>query len=139
MSCEVSSSESCVLGQKGNSAHVYAGSGSVGSILYDDAAVEARGAQVEQGGVRRHTNITFTNRLRAIDDRLGDMDTNIYKPSNDVEDLTDEDGTRKGVNYMSSPQVFFTAHTASPNPFRLFDAGAGPCTNPNQGNDIDEE
>ncbi|GKB20704.1 hypothetical protein Tco_0854627, partial [Tanacetum coccineum] len=52
------------------------------------AATEARGAQVEEGGVRRHPNMTFTNRLRAMDDRLGDMDTNIFKPSNNVEDLT---------------------------------------------------
>ncbi|GJS30101.1 hypothetical protein Tco_0490721 [Tanacetum coccineum] len=51
-------------------------------------AAEARGAQDEEGGVRRRPNITFTNRLRAMDDRLGDMDTNIYKLSNDVKDLT---------------------------------------------------
>ncbi|GJW51928.1 hypothetical protein Tco_0093279 [Tanacetum coccineum] len=51
-------------------------------------AAEARGAQVKEGGVRRHPNMTFINRLRAMDDRLGDMDTNIYKLSNDVEDLT---------------------------------------------------
>ncbi|GJT96795.1 retrovirus-related pol polyprotein from transposon TNT 1-94 [Tanacetum coccineum] len=51
-------------------------------------AAEARRAQDEVGGVRHHPNMSFTNRLRAIDDRLGDIDTNIYKLSNDVEELT---------------------------------------------------
>ncbi|GJV58004.1 hypothetical protein Tco_1459009 [Tanacetum coccineum] len=54
----------------------------------EDAVAEARGAQVKEGDVRRHPNMTFTNRLRVMDERLGDMDTNIYKLSNDVEDLT---------------------------------------------------
>ncbi|GJY60074.1 hypothetical protein Tco_0459966 [Tanacetum coccineum] len=52
------------------------------------AAAEARRAQDDEGGVRRHPNMIFTNRLRAMDDRLGDIDTNIYKLSNDVEELT---------------------------------------------------
>ncbi|GKC48787.1 hypothetical protein Tco_1071532, partial [Tanacetum coccineum] len=51
-------------------------------------AVEARGAQDEEGGVRRCSNMTFTNRLRAMDDRLGDIDTNIYQLSNNVKYLT---------------------------------------------------
>ncbi|GJU83325.1 hypothetical protein Tco_1285690 [Tanacetum coccineum] len=42
-------------------------------------ATEARRAQDEAGGVRRHPNMSLTNRLRDMDDRLGDMDTNIYK------------------------------------------------------------
>nr|GEX58679.1 hypothetical protein [Tanacetum cinerariifolium] len=55
----------------------------------DEAVVvEPKGAQDEEGGLRHRPNITFTNRLRAMDDRLGDIDTNIYKLSNNVEDLT---------------------------------------------------
>ncbi|GJX83962.1 retrotransposon protein, putative, ty1-copia subclass [Tanacetum coccineum] len=54
----------------------------------EGVVAEARGAHDEEGGVRRRPNMTFTSRLRAMDDRLGDMDTNIYKLSNDVEDLT---------------------------------------------------
>ncbi|GJW78986.1 hypothetical protein Tco_0140668 [Tanacetum coccineum] len=53
-----------------------------------DAVAEARRAQDEAGDVRCHPNISFTNRLRAMDDRLGDIDTNIYKLSNNVEELT---------------------------------------------------
>nr|GEW27304.1 transcription factor MYB44-like [Tanacetum cinerariifolium] len=51
-------------------------------------AVESREAQEEEGGVRRLPNTSFTNRLRAIDDRLGDIDSNIYTLSTEVEDLT---------------------------------------------------
>ncbi|GJV82137.1 hypothetical protein Tco_1518007 [Tanacetum coccineum] len=52
------------------------------------ATSKARGAQDEEGGVSHHPNMTFTNRLRAMDDKLGNMDTNIYKLSNNVKDLT---------------------------------------------------
>nr|GEV34393.1 hypothetical protein [Tanacetum cinerariifolium] len=48
------------------------------------AAAEARRAQDEVGGVRRHPNISFTNRLRAMDDNMGDIDTKNYKLSSDV-------------------------------------------------------
>nr|GEW76853.1 hypothetical protein [Tanacetum cinerariifolium] len=51
-------------------------------------AAEAMRAQVEAGGVRHHPNMSFTNRIRAIDERIGVMDTNIFKLSNDVEELT---------------------------------------------------
>nr|GEV47041.1 hypothetical protein [Tanacetum cinerariifolium] len=54
----------------------------------EGAVAEARGAHDEEGDVRRRSNMTFTSRLRSMDDRLGDMDTNIYKLSNDVEVLT---------------------------------------------------
>nr|GEX99929.1 putative reverse transcriptase domain-containing protein [Tanacetum cinerariifolium] len=52
------------------------------------AADEGRRAQDDEGCMRRHPNMSFTNRLRVMDDRLGDFDTNIYKLSNDVEELT---------------------------------------------------
>ncbi|GJT82256.1 hypothetical protein Tco_1056598 [Tanacetum coccineum] len=130
------------------------------------AAVEARGAQSEEGGVRRHPNMTFTNKLRAMDDRLefGQMRMEQERFHNwntdhlsqllahHHIDHTRYDGTRysyvlnvpdlgvhQGVNYMSSPQIFSNAPTASPNLFGLFDVGAGPSTTPNQGNDMDEE
>ncbi|GKD72508.1 hypothetical protein Tco_1330790, partial [Tanacetum coccineum] len=48
-------------------------------------AVEGHG-NVE--GVRRHPNMTFTNRLRAIDERLRDIETNISTLSTEVYDLT---------------------------------------------------
>nr|GEY39724.1 hypothetical protein [Tanacetum cinerariifolium] len=50
-------------------------------------AAEARRAQDEAGGVRRHPNMSFTNRLRAME-RMGNMDANIYKLSNKVKELT---------------------------------------------------
>ncbi|GKE38001.1 hypothetical protein Tco_1461406 [Tanacetum coccineum] len=130
------------------------------------AAAEARGAQSEEGGVRHHPNMTFTNKLRAMDDRLefGQMRMEQERFHNwntdhlsqllahHHIDHTRYDGTRysyvlnvpdlgvhQGVNYMSIPQIFYNAPTASPNLFGLFIAGAGPSTTPNQGNDMDEE
>ncbi|GJZ16106.1 hypothetical protein Tco_0551783 [Tanacetum coccineum] len=77
-----------------------------------------------------------------MDDRMGDIDTNIFKLSNNVEELTDvllahhhidhtrydstqysyvpnihDLGVQQGVNFMDSPQYFSTAHTPSANPF----------------------
>ncbi|GKF59530.1 hypothetical protein Tco_0176316, partial [Tanacetum coccineum] len=52
------------------------------------AAVEARRAQDEEGHVRRTPNMSFTQRLRAMDDRMGDIDASIYKLSNDIEEIT---------------------------------------------------
>ncbi|GKA32553.1 hypothetical protein Tco_0718920 [Tanacetum coccineum] len=108
--------------------------------------------------------MSLTNRLRDMDDRLGDMDTNIYKLSNDVKDLTyvvsgmyeqydrfygefgqmrmeqERFWVQQGVNFMSSPQVFSTTPTASPNQFGYFDASdAGTSTSQNPRNDMDEE
>ncbi|GJT54317.1 hypothetical protein Tco_0989371 [Tanacetum coccineum] len=51
-------------------------------------AAEAKRAQDEADGVRRCPNMSFTNRLRAMDKRLGDIDSNIYKLSDEVEKLT---------------------------------------------------
>nr|GEY11004.1 reverse transcriptase domain-containing protein [Tanacetum cinerariifolium] len=59
--------------------------------LSDDGENEAAEAVKGQGnveGVRHHPNMTFTNRLRAVDERLGDTKTNISTLSTDVEDLT---------------------------------------------------
>ncbi|GJX65295.1 hypothetical protein Tco_0299638 [Tanacetum coccineum] len=65
----------------------------VGDKLNDSgdeaAANEARRAQNEEGGVRHNPDMSFTNRLKAMDDRSGDIDSNIYTLSNKVENLTD--------------------------------------------------
>ncbi|GKD80423.1 hypothetical protein Tco_1347262 [Tanacetum coccineum] len=72
--------------------------------------------------------MTFTNRLRAMDERLGDIENNISTL------------ITKGVNFMSNTPVYFTTPSSSLNPFDLFDdANAGPSTPQNQGNDMDEE
>ncbi|GJY00376.1 hypothetical protein Tco_0357394 [Tanacetum coccineum] len=125
-----------------------------GGEMVDDeaAAAEARRAQDEAGGVRRHPNMSCTNRLRTMDERMGDMDTNIFKLRNDVEELTavvsgmseqydqfcrELNSTREE---QQSRQVFSTASTPSPNPFSFIsDVNAGPSTSQNQGNDMDEE
>ncbi|GJS78239.1 putative reverse transcriptase domain-containing protein [Tanacetum coccineum] len=62
----------------------------IGRIASEDevAATEARRAQDEAGGVRRRPNMSFTNRLKAMDDRFVNIDTNIYKVSDEVENLT---------------------------------------------------
>ncbi|GKG24130.1 hypothetical protein Tco_0392166 [Tanacetum coccineum] len=64
----------------------------VGDKLNDSgdevAANEARRAQNEEGDVRHNPNMSFTNRLKAMDDRSGDIDSNIYTLSNKVKNLT---------------------------------------------------
>nr|GEY14269.1 hypothetical protein [Tanacetum cinerariifolium] len=129
-----------------------------------DLAIEEHG-NVE--GVRRHPNMIFTNRLRAMDERLGDIETNISTLSIETwntdhlshllsfhhNNHTRYDGTpysyvpnipdlgvQQGLNFMSNTSVYSTAPSSSPNPFGLFDdANAGPFTFQNQGNDMDEE
>ncbi|GKE38160.1 hypothetical protein Tco_1461565 [Tanacetum coccineum] len=44
--------------------------------------------QADVGGVRRHPNMTTTNRLRGMDERLGDIETNISRLVGDVDELT---------------------------------------------------
>ncbi|GJY25702.1 hypothetical protein Tco_0400428 [Tanacetum coccineum] len=111
----------------------------------DEAAKAGVGkGQDDDGGVRRRPNMTFSNRLRAIDERLGDIETNISTLSIKVDDLTyvvsgmseqydqfnGEFGqmrVQQGVNFMSNTLIYPTAPSSSPNPFSLFgDANAGP-------------
>ncbi|GJV30288.1 hypothetical protein Tco_1386736 [Tanacetum coccineum] len=42
----------------------------------------------DERGVRCHPNMSFTNRLRAMDKRLGEMETDISKLRGDIDDLT---------------------------------------------------
>ncbi|GKA20750.1 hypothetical protein Tco_0700739 [Tanacetum coccineum] len=55
-----------------------------------DKATEVRVGEAhdDDGGVSRCPNIPFSNRLRAMDERLGDIETNISTLSIEVEDLT---------------------------------------------------
>ncbi|GJY72739.1 hypothetical protein Tco_0477170 [Tanacetum coccineum] len=41
-----------------------------------------------EGGVRRRPNMSFTNRLRAMDERLCEMETDISRIRSDIDDLT---------------------------------------------------
>ncbi|GKD74697.1 hypothetical protein Tco_1332979, partial [Tanacetum coccineum] len=57
----------------------------------EDEAVAAKARRIKEeneGGVRHRPNMSFTNRLSAMYERMGDMDTNIFKLSNDVDELT---------------------------------------------------
>ncbi|GJR36439.1 hypothetical protein Tco_1212123 [Tanacetum coccineum] len=142
-------------------------------------AVEAKRAQNEnEGSPRRHPNMSFTNRLRVMDDRLGEIDHHIYRIGGEVEELTevvsglseqydqfyatilsppnhthfngtqyayDPDipdlGVQQGVNFMSGPQTYSTAPTATPaDPFGLFgNPGDVPSTSRQHRSDVDEE
>ncbi|GKF07601.1 hypothetical protein Tco_0041825 [Tanacetum coccineum] len=71
----------------------------MGELVYDrfdnnkDEAVAAEARRIgeeNEGGVSHHPNMSFTNKLGAIDDRLHYIDTNIYKLSNDVEGVATE-------------------------------------------------
>ncbi|GJW41897.1 hypothetical protein Tco_0070696 [Tanacetum coccineum] len=44
--------------------------------------------QADVGGVRRHPNMTTTNKLRAMDERLGDIETDIPRLVGDINELT---------------------------------------------------
>nr|GFB12771.1 hypothetical protein [Tanacetum cinerariifolium] len=94
-------------------------------------------------------------RLRASDERLGGIETNISTLSIEVDDLTyvvsgmseqydqfynefRQMRVQQGVNFMSNTPVYSTAPSSSPNPFGLSDdANVGPFTSQNLGNDID--
>ncbi|GJX38966.1 hypothetical protein Tco_0252269, partial [Tanacetum coccineum] len=56
----------------------------------EDAAAGAEARRIREEnerGVRHRPNMSFTNRLREMDERMGDMDTNIFKLRNDVDEL----------------------------------------------------
>ncbi|GKE00986.1 hypothetical protein Tco_1388969 [Tanacetum coccineum] len=52
----------------------------------DEGAVDAGNDDAE--GVRCRPNMSFTNRLRAMDERLDEMETDISRLVSDVDDLT---------------------------------------------------
>nr|GFA32201.1 hypothetical protein [Tanacetum cinerariifolium] len=52
----------------------------------DEGAADA--GNDDEGGVRHRSNMSFTNRLKAMDERLGEMEINIFKLGSDVDDLT---------------------------------------------------
>nr|GEU77590.1 hypothetical protein [Tanacetum cinerariifolium] len=56
-------------------------------IVEDEGAGSGTG-QANVGGVRRHPNMTTTNRLRAMGKRLGDIETNFSRLVSDVDELT---------------------------------------------------
>ncbi|GJV75245.1 hypothetical protein Tco_1506829 [Tanacetum coccineum] len=122
-----------------------------------DAAKARRARDENEGSPRRRSNMSFTNRLRVMDDRLGDINSNIYRLSNEVEELTKvvsgmseqydpfydipDLGVQQGVNFTSSPQTYSTAPFATPaDPFGLFGSlGDSPSTSQRPGNDMDED
>ncbi|GKB08913.1 hypothetical protein Tco_0837225 [Tanacetum coccineum] len=113
----------------------------------DEAAdvAKARRAQEEnEGSPRRCPNISFTNRLRAMDDRLGEMDQHIYHIGNEVKEVTtvvSDLGVQQGVNFISSPQTYTNAPTTAPaDPFDLFvNPRDIPSTSCQHGSDMDKE
>ncbi|GJV16837.1 hypothetical protein Tco_1362160 [Tanacetum coccineum] len=116
-------------------------------------AAKARRAQEEnKGSPRRCPNISFTNRLRAMDDRLGEIDSHIYKMGGEVEELTmvvlgifeqyDQFyGVQHGVNFMNNPQTYSTVpSTTYANLFGPFDNPRDvPSTSRHPQSDMDEE
>nr|GEU58045.1 hypothetical protein [Tanacetum cinerariifolium] len=89
---------------------------------------------------------------RAMDDRIGDIDSNIYTFSNEVEDLPavvsgmfeQYDQFYREFDRMrleqDSPQIFSTAPTAPNDLFGLFDTpDAVPSASHNLRNDMDEK
>nr|GEY67278.1 hypothetical protein [Tanacetum cinerariifolium] len=52
-------------------------------------AAEVRRAQEEnEGSLRRRPNMSFTNRLRVMDDKPGELNQHIYCISDEVEEIT---------------------------------------------------
>nr|GEY47385.1 hypothetical protein [Tanacetum cinerariifolium] len=103
-----------------------------------DNAEDERVVDDDAGGVRRRPKMSFTNKLRMMDERL--VRSVLWRVQ------ANKDGAREGVNFMSSTPVYSTAPSQSPsqssslNQFGLFgDANAGPSTLQNQGNGMNEE
>nr|GEU93034.1 hypothetical protein [Tanacetum cinerariifolium] len=89
-----------------------------------------------RGGLRRRPSMSFTNRLRVMDDRLGEIDQSINGLANEVEKLT-----QRGVDFMSGPH---TAPSSSTTPeadsFGLFGQLENMSSSFRQfGNGMDEE
>ncbi|GJY32756.1 hypothetical protein Tco_0417225 [Tanacetum coccineum] len=80
---------------------------------------DVRAGQAEVGGVGRHPNMSTANRLRAMDERLGEI----------VND--------QGVNFMSDTPGYSTAPSPSASQFGMF-ADAHPSTSRNQ-DDMNED
>ncbi|GKA18630.1 hypothetical protein Tco_0698545 [Tanacetum coccineum] len=129
-----------------------------GEILDDvpevagDEGARAGIGQADVGGVRRHPNITTTNRLRAMDKRLGDIETDISRLVGDVDELTyvvsgiseqyDQFYGEFGQwrTEQESTPIYSTTPSSSPNPFSLFGVdSAGPSTSRNQQDDMNED
>nr|GEX13461.1 retrovirus-related Pol polyprotein from transposon TNT 1-94 [Tanacetum cinerariifolium] len=109
------------------------------------ADVGAGKGQDDDGGVRRRPNMSFTNKLRAIDERLGTLSTEVDDLTYVVSGMSKQydqfyDEFSQMRLEQQSTSVYFTAPSPSHNPFGLFDdANAGPSTSQNQGNDMEEE
>nr|GEV73274.1 hypothetical protein [Tanacetum cinerariifolium] len=54
----------------------------------EDEVADVDEGQNKERGVRRHPNINITNRLRAMDERLGDIETDISILGGDIDELT---------------------------------------------------
>nr|GEU54954.1 hypothetical protein [Tanacetum cinerariifolium] len=54
----------------------------------EDEAADVNESQNKERGMRHHPKINITNRLRAIDERLGDIETGISKLGGDIDELT---------------------------------------------------
>ncbi|GKB76458.1 hypothetical protein Tco_0943353 [Tanacetum coccineum] len=61
-----------------------------GELVNDipDNGEDEGAADDDAGGVRRRPNMIFTNRLRAMDERLGEIETDISRIGSDIDDLT---------------------------------------------------
>ncbi|GJX77607.1 hypothetical protein Tco_0691512 [Tanacetum coccineum] len=100
--------------------------------------IEARRADDEDEGMpRRCPNMSFTNRLRVMDDRLGDIDDSIYGLREEVSSPK----LCRCVNFMSGPQAFPRSSTTPlADPFGLFAQPQNMSSTSRQfANDMDEE
>ncbi|GJY77252.1 hypothetical protein Tco_0482368 [Tanacetum coccineum] len=116
----------------------------------DDVGV----GQAKIGGVGRHPNMSNANKIRAMDERLGEIwraeqerfltwktdhlslllehhhiDHTCFNgtPYSYVPDILDL-GVQQGVNFMSGTPVYSTAPSPSSSQFGMFNANAGPST-----------
>ncbi|GJS50323.1 hypothetical protein Tco_0600444 [Tanacetum coccineum] len=97
----------------------------VAEILEVTGEDDVGAGQAEIGGVGRHPNMSNANRLRAMDERLGEI-------VNDVLELT-----YVGVNFVSGTPNYSTAPSPSASQFGMF-SDAHPSTSRNQ-DDMNED
>ncbi|GKA79445.1 hypothetical protein Tco_0786041 [Tanacetum coccineum] len=105
-----------------------------------DAAKARRAQDENKGSPRRRSNMSFTNRLRVMDDRLRIMRRQGEVPLLELKphELA---GVQQGVNFTSSPRTYSIAPFATPaDSFGLFGSlGDAPSTSQRLGNDTDED
>ncbi|GKA67349.1 hypothetical protein Tco_0767157 [Tanacetum coccineum] len=97
---------------------------------------DVRARQAEIGGVGHHPNMSNSNRLRAMDERLGEIVNDVVELTYVVSGMSKQydqfyEEVQQDVNFMSGNPGYSTAPSPSASQFGMF-GDARPSTSRNQ-------